>query len=125
MNPVSPDLAGAAAAIQEALRLNASDPYIQSLAARIAYEQKDYQKALTHAASALRLWPDMLEAHQTLSAVYLALGEREKYAEELKEVLRIKQKVRSAVQTPPSFPTSLLFSVSAPHGGSQAGDDAP
>jgi tetratricopeptide (TPR) repeat protein len=125
MNLVSPDLAGAAAAIQEALRLNASDPYIQSLAARIAYEQKDYQKALAHAASALRLWPDMLEAHQTLSAVYLALGEREKYVEELKEVLRIKQKVRSAVQTPPSFPTSLLFSVSAPDGGSQAGGDAP
>lgn len=125
MNPVSPDLMGAATAIQEALRLNASDPYIQSLAARIAYEQKDYQKALTHAASALHLWPDMLEAHQTLSAAYLALGEREKYAEELKEVLRIKQKVRSAEQTPPSFPTSLLFSVSAPDGGSQAGGDAP
>ena len=125
MNPVSPDPAGAAATIQEALRLDASDPYIQSLAAGIAYKQKDYQKALTHADSALRLWPDMLEAHQTLSAVYLALGEREKYAEELKEVLRIKQKVRSAVQTPPSFPTSLLFSVTAPDGGSPARGDVP
>jgi tetratricopeptide (TPR) repeat protein len=115
MNPASPDLSGAAGAIQQALRLNSSDPYIQSLAARIAYQQKNYQAARKYAQLALRLWPDMLEAHQTLSAVYLAMGEREKSAEELKEVLRIKQKVRSAVQTPPSYPTSLLFSVSVPH----------
>ena len=125
MDPISPDMVGAEKAIQQSLRLNPSDPYIQSLAARIAYKQKNYQKALRHAAAALRLWPDMLEAHQTLSAVYLALGEKGKYAEELKEVLRIKQKVRSPVQMPPSFPRSLLFSVSAPHGVEQAEGDAP
>jgi tetratricopeptide (TPR) repeat protein len=115
MNPASPDVPAATKAIQEALRLNPNGPYIQSLAARIAYKQDHYRTAIRLAAAALRLWPDMLEAHQTLSAVYLALGEREKYAEELKEVLRIKQKVRSAVQTPPSYPTSFLFSVSAPY----------
>jgi tetratricopeptide (TPR) repeat protein len=115
MNPASSDLPGATGAIQQALQLNPNDAYIQSLAARVAYQQKNYQAALKHAKLALRFWPDMLPAHQTLGAVYLALGARGKYVEELKEVLRIKQKVRSAVQAPPSYPTSLLFSVSAPH----------
>jgi tetratricopeptide (TPR) repeat protein len=118
MNPASPDLPGAARAMEEALRLNPNDPYIQSLAARIAYKQKDYRGALKHAAAALRLWPDMLEAHQTLSGAYLALGEKEKSAEELKEILRIKQETRSPIQVPPTYPTSLLFSVSVPHPGS-------
>jgi tetratricopeptide (TPR) repeat protein len=117
MSPASPDLAGATRAIHEALQLDPSDPYAQSLAARIAFEQKDYPAAQQYAAAALRLWPDMLEAHQTLSAVYRALGEREKSAAELKAILRIKQKLRSPVQAPPRYPTRLLFSVSVPHSG--------
>jgi hypothetical protein len=57
----------------------------------------------------------MAEAHQSLSATYRALGEREKSAAELKEVLRIKQQIRTADQAPPSSPASLLFSVRASH----------
>lgn len=115
MNPASEDTAGAAAAAKIALRLNPNDAYIQSLVAKIAYKQKNYEAAESHAAAALRLWPDMIEAHQTLSAVYVALGERQKSAAELREILQIKQRIRKPVQAPPSYPASLLFSVSAPN----------
>jgi tetratricopeptide (TPR) repeat protein len=108
---VPPDIEGAQRAIQQGLRLNSDDAFIQSLAGKIAYERKDYQAALNHLNAALRIWPDMAEAHQSLSATYRALGEKEKSASELKEVLRIKQQYRTADQAPPSSPASLLFSV--------------
>ncbi len=111
---ITPDIEGAHQAIEKALRLNRDDAYIQSLAGKIAYERKDYQAALEHLNAAVRIWPDMAEAHQSLSGTYRALGEREKSAAELKEVLRIKQQIRTADQVPPSSPASLLFSVRAP-----------
>jgi tetratricopeptide (TPR) repeat protein len=109
-----PDRAAAKKAIEKALALDPNDPYTQSLAGRIAYQEKDYQAALEHLTAAVRLWPDMVEAHQTLSATYRALGEKQKSIAELKEVLRIKQQIRSADQEPPSDVKNLLFSVPAP-----------
>ena len=109
-----PDRAAAKKAIEKALALDPNDPYTQSLAGRIAYQEKDYQAALEHLTRAVRLWPDMVEAHQTLSATYRALGEKQKSIAELKEVLRIKQQIRSADQSPPSGVKNLLFSVPAP-----------
>jgi Flp pilus assembly protein TadD len=108
-----PDIESAHRAIEKALILGRDDPYIQSLAGKIAYQQKDYQAALDHLDTALRLWPDMVEAHETLSATYLALGNRQKSAAELKDVLRIKQQIRTPDQKPPFSPDSLLFSVHA------------
>jgi tetratricopeptide (TPR) repeat protein len=113
-NLIPPDIEGAQRAIQQALRLNPGDAYIQSLAGKVAYERKDYQAALDHLNTALRIWPDMAEAHQSLSATYRALGEKEKSIAELKEALRIKQQTRTADQVPPSSPASLLFSVRPP-----------
>jgi hypothetical protein len=52
-----------------------------------------------------------VEARQTLSGVYRALGEREKSAAELKEIVRIKQANPTADQTPPFPVGDLLFSV--------------
>jgi hypothetical protein len=60
------------------------------------------------------LWPDMVEAHQTLSATYRALGEIQKSAGELAEVLRIKQRNRSASETAPFPVENFLFAV-RPH----------
>ena len=111
---IPPDIEGAHQAIVGALRLSPDDAYIQSLAGKIAYERKDYQAALEHLNAAVRIWPDMIEAHESLAGTYRALGEREKSAAELKEVLRIKQQIRTADQVPPSSPASLLFSVPAP-----------
>ena len=103
----------AQAAIRQALALNPRDPYIQSLAGRIAYLAKDYPAALEHLHAALEIWPDMVEAHSRLSATYRAMGEEDKSLAELKEVARIKQ-LQPGIQTPP-FPTDeLLFTVDEP-----------
>ena len=101
-------------AIERALALDPKDPFIQSLAGRIAYLKKDYPAALERLESALAIWPDMIEAHQTLSGTYRALGDKEKAAEELKTVLRIKQQNPTADQSPPFPIGSELFGVQSP-----------
>jgi tetratricopeptide (TPR) repeat protein len=108
------ELEGAVKTINEAVELSPDDAYIRSLAGKIAYMRKEYDTAVEHAEAALRTWPDMIEAHQTLSAVYRARGEKDKVATQLKEILRIKQETRDADQAPP-FPTGdLLFTVRPP-----------
>lgn len=108
------DVTDAQKAIDEALKLNPKDPYVRELAGRIAYTRKDYQASLEQLTAALHLWPEMIEAHQALSATYRAMGDRDKAAAELKEVLRIKQETRSAEQSPPSPVRDLLFGVRPP-----------
>jgi tetratricopeptide (TPR) repeat protein len=98
-------------AIDRALALDPKDPFIQSLAGRIAYLRKDYPPALQHLQAALAIWPDMIEAHQTLSGTYRALGDKEKAVEELKTVLRIKQQNPSADQSVPFSIGDMLFSL--------------
>ncbi len=98
-------------AIEKSLELDPQSAFTQALAGKIAYLRKDYPSAAEHLEAAIRLWPDLVEAHQTLSGVYRALGEREKSVAELKEVLRIKQANPAADQAP-LFPSSgLLFAV--------------
>lgn len=101
-------------AISKALETIPDDVYAQSLAGKIDYLRKDYPSALNHLNAALRLWPDMLEAHQTLAGVYKAMGDKDKSIAELKESLRIKQENRTADQRPPLLMEKLLFSVEAP-----------
>jgi tetratricopeptide (TPR) repeat protein len=108
------DTESAQKAIGQALQLNPDDAYIRSLAGKIAYTRKDYPAALEHLTAALRLWPEMVEAHQTLAGVYRALGEREKSAAELKEIVRIKQANPTADQAPPFPVGDLLFTVRPP-----------
>jgi tetratricopeptide (TPR) repeat protein len=104
----------AQSAISKALQMSPDDFYVQSLAGKIDYLRKEYPAALEHLNAALRLWPDMAEAHQTLAGVYKALGEKEKSIAELKEIVRIKQENPTADQTPPFSMTDLLFTVRAP-----------
>ena len=108
------DVDAAKRAIDKALELNPQDPYIQSLAGRIAYRQKAYPEALEHLNAALRLWPEMIEAHETLAGVYRATGEKEKSADALKEIVRIKQEHPTADQSPPFPARDLLFTVQSP-----------
>lgn len=105
------DVESAYKAIQKALELNPEDVYVQSLAGRIDYKRKDYPAALEHLNAAIRLWPDMVEARETLAGVYRATGDRDKSIAELKEIVRIKQENRTADQTPPFPGRDLLFSV--------------
>ena len=101
-------------AISKALRSTPDDVYVQSLAGKIDYMRKDYPSALNHLEAALRLWPEMIEAHETLAGVYRAMGEREKSAEALKEIVRIKQENPTADQSPPFPARDLLFTVQSP-----------
>lgn len=101
-------------AISKALQMTPGDVYVQSLAGQIDFLRTDYPSALNHLNAALRLWPEMLEAHQTLAGVYKAMGNKEKSVTELKESLRIKQENRTAEQAPPFPIDKLLFSVQAP-----------
>jgi len=109
-----PDIEGSHQAIEKALRLSPNDAYIQSLAGKIAYEREDYQAASEHLNAAVRIQPDLAEAHEWLGSTNRALGEREKSVAELKEVLRIKQQAHGADQATLSSPASLLFLVRAP-----------
>jgi tetratricopeptide (TPR) repeat protein len=109
-----PDIEGSHQAIEKALRLSPNDAYIQSLAGKIAFERKDYQAALEHLNAAVRIQPGLAEAHEWLGSSYRALGEREKSAAELKEVLRIKQQAHAPDLATLSSPASLLFLVRAP-----------
>ena len=104
----------AQSAISKALQMSPEDFYVQSLAGKIDYLRKEYPAALEHLNAALRLWPEMVEAHQTLAGVYRAMGEREKSAAELQEILRIKQANPTADQMPPFPASDLLFSVRPP-----------
>ena len=107
------NVAEAQVAIGEAIRLSPKDPYIQSLAGKIAYLGKDYPAAIEHLHAALEIWPDMVEAHTRLSATYRAMGDKDKSMAELKEVSRLKQE-HPGVQAPP-FPTNdLLFTLDEP-----------
>jgi len=115
------DVVDAQKAIDQALKLNPKDPYVRELAGRIAYTRKDYDASLEQLTAALHLWPEMIEAHQALSATYRAMGERDKAAAELKEVLRIKQETRSPEQSPPSPVRDLLFGVRPPAETSSGG----
>jgi tetratricopeptide (TPR) repeat protein len=108
----SPEKAAEAqSAVTQALQLNPEDVYTQALAGRISYLQKDYPAALEHLNLAIRAWPDMIEAHENLAAVYRALGDREKSAEHLQAVVRIKQQHPGVDQTPPFLTDRLLFTV--------------
>jgi tetratricopeptide (TPR) repeat protein len=115
------NLTSAQDAIDQALKLNPDDPYIRALAGRIAYQRKDYPDAIAQLNSALHLWPEMIEAHETLSATYRAMGNREDAAKELKEVVRIKQQTAGPEQAPPSPVRGLLFNVRPPAGESGVG----
>ncbi len=101
-------------AISKAMQMTPDDVYVQSLAGKIEFLRKDYPSALDHLNAALRLWPEMAEAHQTLAGVYKAVGDKEKSIAELQEILRLKQANPTADQTPPFPMEKLLFSVQAP-----------
>jgi tetratricopeptide (TPR) repeat protein len=105
------DVKPAEDAIRKAVALAPEDPYIQSLAGKIAYLEKDYPEALKHLDAALAIWPNMAEAHETLSAVYRAMGEKDKSIQQLKDVLQIKEKMPTANQLPPFPIGSELFSI--------------
>jgi len=113
---IPPATDAAKRAIAKALELDRDSPYIQSLAGKIAFSEKQYAPAIEHLTAAIRLDPDLAEAHETLSAAYRATGEKDKSTAELKEVMRIKEKTADTAQVPQAPPsiTNMLFRVRPP-----------
>jgi tetratricopeptide (TPR) repeat protein len=113
---VPPDMDDAKKAIAKGLELDENNPSIQALAGKIALSEKQYAAAIEHLTAAIRLDPDLAEAHEALGAAYRATGEKDKSIAELKEVMRIKEKNAESVQRPPAPPsiTNVLFRVRPP-----------
>jgi tetratricopeptide (TPR) repeat protein len=100
-------------AVQQALRMDPNNAHALSLAGKIALMHKQYAVALDYLTSAIRLEPDFVDAHEALSALYRALGEKAKSIAELKQVLAIKQKKAGTSQSPATI-SNLLFAVRPP-----------
>jgi tetratricopeptide (TPR) repeat protein len=100
--------------ISQGLNLDPHDPYIQTLAGKIALDMEDYPVALHHLQEAIRLLPEMAEAHWLLASLYRVSGEEEKQLAELAEVRRLNQLYPPEKQ--PSMPIQdLFFTVRKPH----------
>ena len=108
------DLEGARQAIDQALCYGGTDPYVHSMAGKIALLRKDYPAAFNDFNAALKIWPDMVEAHQNLSTLYRAMGEKDKALAEAGEVARIKKQGGTASEAPGFYASDLLFSVRPP-----------
>jgi tetratricopeptide (TPR) repeat protein len=111
------DFQGANRAIGKGLEVAPRDAKILWLAGKIDLAQKHYQQALDHLQAAARADPGLVEAHETLRATYLAMGERDKSMAESKEVVRLKQKeAASGTQHGPPAISQPLFTVRPPAG---------
>jgi len=96
--------------VSAGLKLDPDDPYMQAQAGKIALAMKNFPAALAHLQEAIRLYPDMADAHWLLANLYRLTGEGEKQRLELAEVQRLNKLFPPGTQTPPSM-QDLLFSV--------------
>ena len=110
--------------ISTGLKLDPADPYMHAQAGRIAIAMKDYPAALSHLQEAIRLYPDMADAHWLLANLYRVTGEGEKQRVELAEVQRLNKLFPPGTQTPPSM-QDLLFSARKPAVIGAKESDAP
>ncbi len=62
--------------ISRGVELAPEDPYMQMQAGKIALDMKNYASALAHLREAIRLFPDMADAHWQMAALYRFTGDR-------------------------------------------------
>jgi len=107
------DLDTAQQAVKEALAADPADPWAHSLAGRISSQRKDYANALQELQEAIRLRPQLVQAHYVLARVYKALG-RSAEARETEEQARLLQERFPNEGDDPDLLHTNLFSVSVP-----------
>lgn len=89
----SPDQIDAAEKnITAADALAPDDPWILTLAGRIAFEKKHYAAAVEDLEKAIQLRPNLVQAHYVLAQTYKAMGKVQQSREELAQVSTIHQK---------------------------------
>ena len=105
----------AQSAISKALQMSPDDFYVQSLAGKIDYLRKEYPAALEHLNAALRLWPDMVEAHQNLGGGLSGTWVRRKNpSRNLRRSCASSRKIPRPTRRLPFPAGDLLFSVRPP-----------
>ncbi|MGD0772719.1 MAG: tetratricopeptide repeat protein [Candidatus Solibacter sp.] len=104
-----PRMDAAEAAVRQALSLAPEDPWIQSLAGRIAFAGGAFPLAVERLRAAIRLRPRFIEAHQQLAQAYTASGRKQEAGQELEQVRILRQRApnASADDAPPYL--SRLF----------------
>ena len=78
--------------VERALELAPQDPAVLALAGRIAFEQKQYDRAAERLQAAIRLGPQLVEAHADLAKTYAALGRHQDEQAELERVRVIRER---------------------------------
>jgi tetratricopeptide (TPR) repeat protein len=104
----------AEAAVRQALNLSPGDPWIQSLAGRIAFARGDYPLAVERQRAAVRQRPHFIEAHRQLAQAYGALGRKQEAESELAQVRTIRQGAPNAGQDDAPPYLNRLFQGSLP-----------
>ncbi len=85
------DAAAARKAVTEALRLDPNDAWSHALAGKIALETQEPGDAVAQLKEAIRLKPDLVEAHYSLSMAYKKLGRQDEAAAEMDAVRRLRE----------------------------------
>jgi tetratricopeptide (TPR) repeat protein len=102
------DAEAARQAIAEAIRLDPNDAWFHSLAGKIALETKEPANAVEQFKEAIRLRPDLVEAHYSLSIAYKRLGRQDEAATEVELVRRLREQNPQAEQEPTGIRQILL-----------------
>ena len=90
-------------AIREALKLSPGDPWVESLAGRIAFARGDYPLAVERQRAAAGLSPQFIEAHQQLAQAYGASGRKQEAERELERVRTLRQGAAGARGDAPPY----------------------
>jgi tetratricopeptide (TPR) repeat protein len=99
--------------VARGLEIDPQDPYMAAQAGRVALDMKRYDMALRHLQDAVRLYPEMADAHWLLASLYRITGQDQNQQAELAEVKRLNALFPPGTQLPPST-QDLLFSVRRP-----------
>ena len=107
------DLESAQTAIDHALALTSTDPYMLLLAGKISLARKQFPAAIDRLAQATHLLPALIPAHYALHDAYLAIGDERKAAAELDAVQHIADQNAAPEKSP--FPAEdFVFKVRPP-----------
>jgi tetratricopeptide (TPR) repeat protein len=82
------DAAGAAA---QALKLAPLEPWIQDLAGRVAFAKGDYAAAVQRLREAIRLSPNLAQAHNALAQTYSAMGRKQEAQAEAEQFKKVQK----------------------------------
>lgn len=108
------DAEAARQAIAEAIRLDPNDAWFHALAGKIALETKQPADAVEQLKEAIRLRPDLVEAHYSLSIAYKRLGRQDEASTEVELVRRLREQNPQPEQEPTGIRRILLPVASPP-----------